>query len=89
MATSDLDVLTFALNLLLRPAQQYSAQPQVSHALNISTSRLASLSKRWPSLHDFDVKLVSLASEHGKAKIDGLPNEAREVVFDLGLELWC
>ena len=81
MATSDLDVLMFALNLLLRPAQQYSAQPQVSHALNISTPRLTSLAKRWPSLHDFDVKLVSLASESGKAHIDTLPNEAREVVF--------
>lgn len=81
MATSDLDVLVFALNLLLRPAQQYSAQPQVSHALNISTPRLTSLAKRWPNLHDFDIKLADLASEVGTAKIDTLPNEAREVVF--------
>lgn len=81
MATSDLDVLIFALNLLLRPAQQYSAQPQVSHALNISTPRLTSLAKRWPNLHDFDVKLAALASESSRAQIDSLPNEAREVVF--------
>lgn len=81
MATSDLDVLIYALNLLLRPAQQYSAQPQVSHALNISTPRLTSLAKRWPSLHDFDIKLAALASENGRRQIDALPNEAREVVF--------
>ncbi|KAG6372318.1 hypothetical protein JVT61DRAFT_7758 [Boletus reticuloceps] len=46
LSTSDLDVLVLALNLLLRPAQQYSAQPAVSTALNISTPRLLSLSKR-------------------------------------------
>ncbi|KAJ3553706.1 hypothetical protein NM688_g3471 [Phlebia brevispora] len=81
MATSDIDVLTYALNLLLRPAQQYSAQPQVSHALNISTPRLTSLAKRWPSLHDFDIKLTALASKSSQTQIDALPNEAREVVF--------
>lgn len=81
MTTSDLDVLIYSLNLLLRPAQQYSAQPAVSHALSLNTSKLTSLSKRWPNLHDFDVSLVSLAGENGRAQVDALPNEAREVVF--------
>lgn len=81
MTTSDLDVLVFALNLLLRPAQQYSAQPSVSHALSLSTSRLATMSKRWPNLHDFDVTLVAIAGENGKAQVAALPNEAREVSF--------
>lgn len=81
MATSDIDVLIYALNLLLRPAQQYSAQPQVSTALNISTPRLTSLAKRWPNLHDFDIKLTTLASKTAQARIESLPNEAREVVF--------
>lgn len=81
MTTSDLDVLIYSLNLLLRPAQQYSAQPAVSHALSLNTGRLTSLSKRWPSLHDFDLTLVSLAGESGRGQVDALPNEAHEVVF--------
>ncbi|EKM54444.1 uncharacterized protein PHACADRAFT_174950 [Phanerochaete carnosa HHB-10118-sp] len=81
MTTSDLDVLIYSLNLLLRPAQQYSAQPAVSHALSLNTSRLTSLSKRWPSLHDYDINLVALAGEQGRAQVDSLPNEAREVAF--------
>lgn len=81
MATSDLDVLIYSLNLLLRPAQQYSAQPSVSHALSLNTGRLTSLSKRWPSLHDFNATLVALSGESGRTEIDSLPNDAREVVF--------
>ena len=81
MTTSDLDVLIYSLNLLLRPAQQYSAQAAVSHALSLNTQRLTSLSKRWPNLHDYDVSLVDLAGENGRTRVDALPNEAREVVF--------
>lgn len=81
MTTADLDVLIYSLNLLLRPAQQYSAQPSVSHALSLNTGRLTSLSKRWPNLHDYDATLITLAGESGRAHIDSLPNEAREVVF--------
>ncbi|KAI0633753.1 hypothetical protein C8Q77DRAFT_809629 [Trametes polyzona] len=81
MFSSDLDVLILALNLLLRPAQQYSSQPAVSHALSISTPRLTSLAKRWPNLRDYDINLVDLVSEKGKAQIDALPTEAREVNF--------
>ncbi|KAF9820248.1 hypothetical protein IEO21_01462 [Rhodonia placenta] len=81
MFTSDLDVLILALNLLLRPAQQYSSQPAVLHALSISTSRLTSLAKRWPNLRDYDVNLADLVSEKGKAQVEALPNEAREVNF--------
>ncbi|KAI9068310.1 hypothetical protein FKP32DRAFT_1587710 [Trametes sanguinea] len=81
MFSSDLDVVILALNLLLRPAQQYSAQPAVSHALSISTPRLTSLAKRWPNLRDYDINLVDLVTEKGKAQIEALPTEAREVNF--------
>ncbi|KAJ7497325.1 hypothetical protein FB451DRAFT_1550225 [Mycena latifolia] len=79
--TPDLDVLILALNLLLRPSQQYSAQPSVSHALNISTPRLQSLAKRWPHLREYGVSLVDLSSRQGSAAVDALPTEAREVHF--------
>ncbi|OBZ67028.1 E3 ubiquitin-protein ligase ptr1 [Grifola frondosa] len=81
MFTSDLDVLILALNLLLRPAQQYSAQPAVSHALSISTPRLTSLAKRWPNLRDYDINLVDLVGDKGNVQIEALPNEARDVNF--------
>ncbi|KAH7888738.1 hypothetical protein F5I97DRAFT_2004510, partial [Phlebopus sp. FC_14] len=79
--TSDLDVLILALNLLLRPAQQYSAQPAVSSALGISTPRLLSLSKRWPNLLEYGVSLLDLASPNGVSHVDVLPGEARDVSF--------
>ncbi|TBU55065.1 hypothetical protein BD310DRAFT_1041405 [Dichomitus squalens] len=81
MFSSDLDVLILALNLLLRPAQQYSSQPAVSHALSISTPRLASLAKRWPNLRDYDLNLVDLVTNKGRAQVEALPTEAREVNF--------
>ena len=81
MFSSDLDVLILALNLLLRPAQQYYSQPAVSHALSISTPRLTSLAKRWPNLRDYDINLVDLVTEKGKAQVEALPTEAREVNF--------
>lgn len=81
MLTSDLDILLLALNLLLRPAQQYSAQPAVSHALNISTPRLVSLAKRWPNLREYDLNLIDLVGDKGKAQLEALPNDAREVFF--------
>ncbi|OCH84897.1 hypothetical protein OBBRIDRAFT_891524 [Obba rivulosa] len=81
MLTSDLDVLILTLTLLLRPAQQYSAQAAVSHALNISTPRLISLAKRWPNLREYDINLIDLVSESGRAQVNALPNEAREVNF--------
>jgi E3 ubiquitin-protein ligase HUWE1 len=79
--TSDLDVLILALNLLLRPAQQYSAQPAVSAALSISTPRLLSLSKRWPGLHEHGISLLQLATPHDVPQVDALPGEARDVSF--------
>ncbi|KAJ3900167.1 hypothetical protein F5879DRAFT_887267 [Lentinula edodes] len=78
---SDLDVLILALKLLLRPSQQYSAQPAVSQALNISTPRLLSLAKRWPHLREYGIDLVDLANAQGSLEIDALPSEAREVDF--------
>lgn len=82
LSTSDLDVLILALNLLLRPAQQYSAQPAVSSALNISTPRLVSLAKRWPNLREFDVNLADLVGDRGKTQLQALPVEAREVNYN-------
>lgn len=81
LSTSDLDVLILALNLLLRPAQQYSAQPAVSRALSISTYRLQSLGKRWSNLREYDVSLVDLVTDQGKPVLEALPIEAREVQF--------
>lgn len=81
LSTADLDILILTLNLLLRPAQQYSAQPSVAQALHISTPRLQSLAKRWPNLREYDVGLVDLVSPNGKARVEELPSEAREVNF--------
>lgn len=81
MSTSDLDILVLALNLLLRPAQQYSAQPAVTRALSISTHRLQSLGKRWSNLREYDVSLVDLVTDQGKPVLDALPIEGREVQF--------
>jgi E3 ubiquitin-protein ligase HUWE1 len=81
LSTSDLDILVLALNLLLRPAQQYSAQPAVTRALSISTHRLQSLGKRWSNLREYDVSLVDLVTDQGKPVLDALPIEGREVQF--------
>ncbi|KAF8070121.1 hypothetical protein FPV67DRAFT_1579109 [Lyophyllum atratum] len=79
--SSDLDVVILALNVLLRPAQQYSAQASVSHSLNISTPRLLSLAKRWPHLREYGIGLADLARVKGSPEVDRLPAEAREVNF--------
>ncbi|KAK1218494.1 E3 ubiquitin-protein ligase tom1 [Marasmius sp. AFHP31] len=79
--TSDLEVLILALKLLLRPSQQYSSQPAVSQALNISTPRLLALAKRWPHLREYGIELVELANSKGSSEIDSLPAEARDVNF--------
>lgn len=89
--TEDLDVLISTLKLLLRPSQQYSAQPSVSQALNISTPRLQSLARRWPHLREYGIDLVHIASIIGSADIDALPVEAREVNFSFyrtGTQNW-
>lgn len=79
--TLDLDILVLTLHLLLRPSQQYSAQPAVTHALNISTPRLRSLAKRWPNLREYNVSLVDLINEKGSPGVEALPSEAREVNY--------
>jgi len=81
LSTSDLDILILALNLLLRPAQQYSAQPAVTRALSISTHRLQSLGKRWSNLREYDINLVDLVTDQGRPVLEALPIEAREVQF--------
>lgn len=79
--TSDLDVLILALNLLLRPAQQYSAQQSVAQALSISTPRLQSLARRWVSFREHGVGLADLVNNRGASQVESLPTELREVHF--------
>ncbi len=79
--TSDLEILILTLKLVLRPSQQYSAQPSVSQALNISTPRLQSLAKRWPHLREYGVGLVDLSVGKDTSDVEALPVEAREVHF--------
>ena len=79
--TSDLDVLVADLQLLLRPAQQYSAQASMSHALNISTPRLQALAKRWPNLREHGLEFVDLASDKKYPQVEALPPEASQVNF--------
>ena len=81
MLTSDLDVLVLTLTLILRPSQQYSAQPAVAQALNISTHRLQCLTRRWNNIREAGVTLVDLVAEKGRAKIDTLPPDVRDVHF--------
>ena len=81
MLTSDLDVLVLTLTLILRPSQQYSAQPAVAQALNISTHRLQCLTRRWNNIREAGVTLVDLVTEKGRPKIDTLPPDARDVHF--------
>lgn len=80
--TSDLDVLILTLNLLLRPAQQYSAQPNVSSALSISTPRLLSLAKKFPSLNDHGLGLVDLTTVRANAALDATLSDTRTVQFN-------
>lgn len=81
MFTSDLDVLVADLQLLLRPAQQYSAQASVSHALNISTPRLQALAKRWPNIRENGLEFVDIASDKKQADVEALPAGTSEVNF--------
>lgn len=69
------------LQLLLRPAQQYSAQASVSHALNISTPRLQALAKRWPNIREHGLEFADLASDKKQGLVEALPDEASEVNF--------
>lgn len=79
--TSDLDVLVATLSLLLRPSQQYSSQPALSHSLHISTQRLESLAKVPPSFREHGIEILDLASDKGDKLIEELPQEISEVNF--------
>lgn len=79
LSSADLEIVILALNVLLRPSQQYSSQQPVSH-LSISTSRLQSLAKRWPHLREHGIGLLELASDQNGV-LDNVPPEAREVNF--------
>lgn len=83
LSSSDIDVLVLSLHLLLRPAQQYSGQAAVSHALGVSTAHLLSIARRWPSLRDYNVNLLDLVSNPGCLTVAALPAEARTVNFIL------
>ncbi|KXN90585.1 E3 ubiquitin-protein ligase ptr1, partial [Leucoagaricus sp. SymC.cos] len=78
---SDLDIVLLSLNVLLRPAQQYSAQSSVSHILSFTTPRLLALAKRWPFLREYGINLIDLVSSKSKAEVEGLPADTREVSF--------
>ncbi|KAF5354781.1 hypothetical protein D9756_005295 [Leucocoprinus leucothites] len=78
---SDLDIVLLSLNVLLRPAQQYSSQSSVTHVLNLATPRLLVLAKRWPHLREYGIKLVDLVSSNREAEVEGLPLDARELTF--------
>lgn len=69
------------LLLLLRPSQQYSSQPALSHALHISTSRLESLAKSSPPLREHGIEMLDLVTEGSQDRIDALPQEASEVNY--------
>ena len=79
--TSDLDILVATLMLLLRPSQQYSSQPAVSHSLHISTQRLESLAKVPPSFREHGLEMLDLVSDRGKKQVEELPQETSEVNF--------
>ncbi|EJD02952.1 uncharacterized protein FOMMEDRAFT_107991 [Fomitiporia mediterranea MF3/22] len=79
--SSDLDVLVATLLLLLRPSQQYSSQPALSHSLHISTSRLESLAKTSPMLREHAIEMIDLVSTKGGKRLRDLPQEASEVNF--------
>lgn len=81
MFCSDLDVIVGALLLLLRPSQQYSSQPALSHSLHISTARLQSLAKHWPNLREHGIDMLEFADANEQQRIDNLPAEASEVNF--------
>lgn len=78
---SDLDIVLLSLNVLLRPAQQYSSQSSVTHVLNVATSRLMVLAKKWPHIREHGVRLVDLVSSSRKTEVENLPPDARDVSF--------
>ena len=67
-----------ALQLLLRPSQQYSSQPSVSHTQNVSTKRLASLAIRWSSIKEHGVNVTDILNPQ---KAVDLPKAASQVAF--------
>ncbi|KZV95100.1 hypothetical protein EXIGLDRAFT_644511 [Exidia glandulosa HHB12029] len=81
LASSDLDVVVSVLQLLLRPAQQYSSQPAVTQVLNISSGRLESLSRRWSNLRDYGLDVSDLVSPKKREEVDQLPPVASDLKF--------
>ena len=79
--TSDLDVLVAALFLLLRPSQQYSSQPALSHSLHISTARLESLAKIWPNTREHGISMSQIIDEQNLEKNASSFREASDVKF--------
>jgi E3 ubiquitin-protein ligase HUWE1 len=78
---SDLGIVLLSLNVLLRPAQQYSSQSSVTHVLSLATPRILALAERWPHLREYGINLLDLVSSKSKVDVENLPSEAREVSF--------
>ncbi|KAG8983821.1 hypothetical protein FRB90_005708, partial [Tulasnella sp. 427] len=80
--TSDLDVLIADLKVILRPSQQYSAQPPAAQTTNISSARLISLAQSWAPLRDHGIELHDFldAKKQGSVELD-LSGESGDVQF--------
>ena len=83
LSTSDLDVLTSVLQLILRPAQQYSAQPSVAQALRVSPAKFQALARHWPVFLENGISLADLASPGASeiAAVESLPAECSDLTF--------
>lgn len=65
----------------MRPSQQYSSHPALSHSQHISNSRLESLVKAPPSFREHGIELLDLVSSDSNERLKKLPQEASEVNF--------
>lgn len=80
----DTDIIIAALQLLLKPSQQYSSQPSASQTLHVSNKRLITLASRWPGLRENTVDFIDLLAPpkdgEGKDKTE-VPAEAAQVNY--------
>jgi E3 ubiquitin-protein ligase HUWE1 len=83
ISNSDLDVLTSVLQLILRPAQQYSAQPSVAQALRITPAKFQALARHWPVYSEHGLSLADLASGGADeiAAVESLSPECSDLTF--------
>ncbi|KAF8320698.1 hypothetical protein DL93DRAFT_2163683 [Clavulina sp. PMI_390] len=75
----DTDVIISALQLLLRPSQQYSTQPSAAQLNSISAKRLTSLASRWPISRENNLDFIDL---YDASKLDPeVPADAASVSY--------